>query len=303
MLSVVVNFFNNRREAQNTLHSLSRGYQLDAGDIPYEVIAVDNGSSQPLSEEAVRAFGPEFHYRYVQTSSVSPTAAINAACRQATGDRLLVLIDGAHIVSPGLLRLAHSAFSMFPAPFLATVSFHLGPKLQMDSVLEGYNQQVEDGLLRQSGWKDNGYRLFKAAGGIVGANGGWFGGLWESGCYGMRKADFLSMGGIDERFQSRGGGLVSMDFCRSALARPELQYVMLLGEGTFHQFHGGVTSNMPTTQQPWEEFHNEYVRIRGQPFEGIPRRPFFIGAIPEEALHIASATAKQGFEYWQKVRS
>ena len=37
MLSVVVNFFNNRREAQNTLHSLTRGYQSRVEDIPYEV--------------------------------------------------------------------------------------------------------------------------------------------------------------------------------------------------------------------------------------------------------------------------
>lgn len=302
MLSVVVNFFNNRREAKNTLHSLSRSYQLDAGNMPYEVIAIDNGSSLPLSKDEVRSFGAEFQYRYVQTNSVSPAAAINAACRDARGDQLLVMIDGAHILSPGVFRLASSAFSMFPAPFLATISFHLGPKLQMDSVLEGYNQDVEDGLLVHSDWKNNGYRLFTVAGGIVGSNGGWFGGLWESGCYGMRKSDYLSMGGFDERFQSRGGGLVSLDFCQMALARRDLHYVMLLGEGTFHQFHGGVTSNAPMTQYPKEELYSEYARIRGRQFERVPRRPFFIGALPDEALHIASATAKAGFEHWQKCR-
>ena len=55
MLSVVVNFFNNRRKARNTLHSLTAGYRRGAEGLAYEVIAVDNGSSEPLSEAEVRA--------------------------------------------------------------------------------------------------------------------------------------------------------------------------------------------------------------------------------------------------------
>src|SRR5690242_11860197 len=77
-LSIVVNFHNNVREAANTLHSLTRSYQRDAGDISYEVIALDHGSARPLTEQTVRAFGPEFQYRFVDTKSVSPVAAINA---------------------------------------------------------------------------------------------------------------------------------------------------------------------------------------------------------------------------------
>ena len=109
MLSIVVNFYNNRREALATLYSLTRGYQQHAQQIPYEVIVVDNGSREALSEAEVRAFGPEFSYRYVQTNSVSPVQAINAACRDAAGEQLLVIIDGAHILSPGVLHLANAA--------------------------------------------------------------------------------------------------------------------------------------------------------------------------------------------------
>ena len=81
MLSVVVNFHNNRREAMNTLYSLSRAYQRDAGTIEFEVIAIDHGSNAPLDVDAVRAFGPEFRYRFVATNAVSPVAAINADFR------------------------------------------------------------------------------------------------------------------------------------------------------------------------------------------------------------------------------
>ncbi len=59
MLSIVVNFYNNRREAMNSLHSLTRAYQRDAEQLEYEVIAIDHGSKQPLSEsERSVASGP-----------------------------------------------------------------------------------------------------------------------------------------------------------------------------------------------------------------------------------------------------
>lgn len=301
MLSIIINFYNNRREAMNSLHALTRGYQRDANAIDFEVIAIDNGSTQPLTEAEVRAFGPEFHYRFVQTDSVSPAAAINAACRDARGDQLVIIIDGAHLLSPGIYALAERAFVQFATPFLATVSFHLGPKQQNQSVLEGYNQQIEDDLLARSGWKENGYRLYNVAGSFADPGMGWFGCAFEAGCFAMRKQDYLSLGGFDERFVSRGGGLVALDFFQRSLAREAGEYVMLLGEGSFHQFHGGVASNAPKKEHPWAEFNAEYTRIRGKTFARVPRRPFYFGSIPNEALGAARMSAQHGLELWQKA--
>ena len=63
-LSVVVVFFNMRREAARTLHSLSRAYQEGIDDVSYEVIVVENGSSddQKLGAAFVEGFGSEFRY-------------------------------------------------------------------------------------------------------------------------------------------------------------------------------------------------------------------------------------------------
>jgi len=299
VLSIVVNFYNNRREALNTLHSLTRHYQLDAKDLPYEVIALDNGSSQPLAEADVRAFGPEFEYRFVQTTCVSPAPAINAACRQAIGERLLVIVDGAHILSPGVLRLAHEAFERFASPFAVTVPFHLGPKIQNQSVQEGYNQRVEDQLLAGSGWKDNGYRLYALAGAFADDSGGWYGQLFESGCFAMRKSDFLRLGGFDEAFTSPGGGLTSLDFFQRALLADGMDYVILLGEGTFHQVHGGVATNASVADHPWETFHREYLRIRGHRYIRVPRKPKYIGTVPPEAAAIADFSRKVGEQIWR----
>jgi len=47
-LSIVVIFHNMRREAQRTLHSLSKAYQRNVDDLDYEVIAIDNASERPM---------------------------------------------------------------------------------------------------------------------------------------------------------------------------------------------------------------------------------------------------------------
>jgi glycosyltransferase involved in cell wall biosynthesis len=301
MLSIVINFYNNRREAMNSLYALTRAYQRDAGEIEFEVIAIDHGSTQALDEAAVRAFGPEFQYRYVKTDAVSPAVAINAACRDARGDKLIVIIDGAHILSPGIYARSHQALRQFSAPFVASVSFHLGPKQQNESVNEGYNQTIEDGLLARCGWKQNGYRLYTIAGSFADPGMGWFGCAFEAGCFAMRKEDYFALGGFDERFVARGGGLVALDFFQRAVARPHGDYVMLLGEGSFHQFHGGVASNAPKAAHPWAQFNAEYTRIRGKPFARVPRRPFYFGALPNEALGAARMSAQFGLEQWQKA--
>ena len=300
LLSVVINFHNNLREAPNTLHSLTRGYQRDAADIPYEVIVLDHGSRKPLSEEAVLAYGPEFQYRFVETRSVSPGAAINAACRDAAGERLIVIIDGAHILTPRILRLVTDGFRRYEKPFIATAMFHLGPKRQNVSVLEGYDREAEDRLLERCNWKSNGYRLYGVSGAFADDSGGWYGQLFESGCFALRKADFFSLGGFDERFQCPGGGLVNLDFFQRALARKDLKYVVLLGEGTFHQFHGGVATNATPRNHPWNVFHEEYMRIRGCPYFRLTRMPVFIGDFPPEAQDFARISRQAGSLLWKK---
>ena len=84
-LSVVVVFYNMRREAARTLHSLSRAYQREIEDLDYEVIVVENGSAedQRLGEDFVRGFGPEF--RYLDLGSRRD--AVARAMRSTAGSR------------------------------------------------------------------------------------------------------------------------------------------------------------------------------------------------------------------------
>ena len=103
LLSVIVVCHNMRREAPRTLFSLSRAYQRGISDLDYEVLVVDNGSTEPLDKARVEAFGPEFRYFFYKTNAVSPVLAINEMVVQARGRMLAVCIDGARILSPGIL--------------------------------------------------------------------------------------------------------------------------------------------------------------------------------------------------------
>jgi len=61
MISMILCAYNMTREVPRTLHTLTAKYQQCIDD-EYEVIVVENGSTDRLTEESVRSFGPEFRY-------------------------------------------------------------------------------------------------------------------------------------------------------------------------------------------------------------------------------------------------
>ena len=65
-------------------------------------------------------------------------------------------------------------------------------------------------------------------------------------------------------FQSPGGGLINHDIWNRVCETGTSNLIMLLGEGTFHQVHGGVATN--SLQSPWDGFVREYENIRGKPY-------------------------------------
>lgn len=293
-LSVIVVFHDMAREAGRTLHTLSAAYQRGVTATDYEVIALDAGSSPPLSAELVAGQGPNF--RLVRAArSLSPVAAVNAAAQDAAGDAIALCIDGARMLSPGVIGGMLAGLRLFPDPVVATLAWHLGPKLQNDSVLEGYNQAAEDRLLETVNWRGDGYELFRISV-LAGSSAyGWFRPIGESNCLAVSRAAWDALGGLDERFQAAGGGLVNLDFYRQACDRAS-DLVLLLGEGTFHQFHGGVATNVPRDRHPFETFHAEYIAIRGGPFAAPTRKAVFLGRVPPQALPFLAHSAAAAIE-------
>jgi len=280
-LSLVVIGYNMRRELPRTIRSLSPAMQRDIDARDYEVILIDNGSTQPADPDQLRASFPGLAIYRMRNPTVSPVPAINFGLSVARGELVGVCIDGARMASPGLLSKALTASRLHDRPVIGTIGFHLGPAVQSESIKRGYNQAVEDALLARSGWEADGYRLFAISSFAASSSGGWFALPTESNALFLRATHWRALGGWDHRFVSPGGGFANLDTWARACADPSGSVIILLGEATFHQIHGGVATN--SLNPPMVLFHEEYMRLRGHAYRPPTREPLFFGALPDAA--------------------
>ena len=280
-LSVVVVAYDMSRELPRTLRSLAANYQRNIGADEYEVIVVDNGSPHPLDEAAATGLAVQIRREQASSASASPARAANVGLEMARAPLVGLIIDGARIASPGLLAGALLGARLAPRPVIATLAWHLGPARHIDAEATGYDRASEDRLLEDSGWANDGYRLF-ASSTLSGSSGrGWFGPLGESNALFMPAAMWAEVGGLDERFALPGGGLVNHDLYRRACDLAGAQLVVLLGEGTFHQIHGGAATSGRITR---EEAGVEYEALRGKPYAPPNNEPLYVGRVPPTAL-------------------
>ncbi len=290
-LSVIVTFNDMPREIPRTIMSLSPAMQVGVRPEEYEVILVDHNSTLPFDVEACRLTGIGLRVERRNDDTDSPCGAINRGLGLARGEFRCVMIDGARMASPGLLAAALRARRLHHRPVIAAFGFHLGPDVQMKSVRTGYNQQEEDRLLERADWTSDGYRLFDISVFAGSCEGGWFAPIAETNALFMPQELWAEIGGYDERFLSVGGGLANLDAYVRACSLPDSQLIVLLGEGTFHQVHGGVATN--AAAHPWDKIHEEYVRIRGVPFVRPTVSPLFFGSVNHHVLPSIALSASR----------
>lgn len=282
MLSVVLVTYNMRREAARTLFSLAAPYQRRIGAADYEVIVVDNGSSEPLGADFVERFGPGFRYYFRETTSPSPASAMNFGVLQARHENIGLLVDGARIASPGLLHFALCALALAERPLVATLAWHLGPQHQWLSMARGYDRDAEDELLERCGWMEDGYRLIGISTLAGSSTEGYFRAPAESNALFLPRSLYEELGGFDERFSSPGGGFVNGDFFVRACEAPGTELIMLLSEGTFHQTHGGASTNILGKERAhrMRAYSEEYQTLRGRPFVAPRKEAMLLGTMP-----------------------
>ncbi|WP_296603983.1 glycosyltransferase family 2 protein [Nocardioides sp.] len=279
--SVVVVSYDMARELPRTLHTLSPANQRDIDPDDYEVVVVDNGSPDDTYLNALADMFPRLTIHRMTDAAPSPVAAVNRGLKLARGDLIGVFIDGARMASPRLIASALEAADLHPRPAVGTLAFHLGPDVQSTSVHAGYDQRTEDELLNTVAWRNDGYELFRISVFAASSAGGWFQVPQETNALFLKRDHWHEIGGLDPTFRAPGGGLANLDIWERLCGDESVEVIMLLGEGTFHQFHGGVATN--ALVHPWQEFHDEYVAIRGHDFLPPKRRPLLFGRFPESA--------------------
>jgi len=292
-LSVVVCAYNMARELPRTLHSLSAAYQRDIAADDYEVIVVDNGSTPPVDPAVLDGLAGDFRLIRIDDAPPSPVSAINRGLGEARGEIVGVMIDGARLATPGLLHFARRGARLYPRAVVAGLGWYLGLDQQRWAIEGGYDQHREDALLASIEWPSDGYRLYEIGALDESSIDGWFGGLSESNALFMTRDAWTALGGYDERFDAPGGGFANLDLLDRALEPDDARLVVLLGEGTFHQLHGGVATN--TRPQVIGEsivgWAAQYEAIRGRAWGAPnPARRSYVGVLPRACLrHFARA--------------
>ena len=283
-LSVIVIAYDMHREIPRTLQSLTRGYQLDCAGLDYEVLVIDNGSPQKMDAAQIEELSPDFHYHYLENPPPSPAHAMNYGAEQARGEILCFMIDGAHMLTPGVFSHALASFRAFGNAIVLTRYFFLGPGDQNDTIAQGYSKQEEDRLLASIDWPEQGYRLFEIGTPLQGdvPKITWFNKMAESNCLFMLKSTYLEIGGADERFDLPGGGFLNLDLYKRAADYPPTEPVLLVGEGSFHQLHGGTTTNVSPQERDRRvaTYKAQYQDLYGCELLASEKPVHFLGHLP-----------------------
>ncbi|MEX0343971.1 MAG: glycosyltransferase family 2 protein, partial [Rhizobiaceae bacterium] len=113
-LSILVVVYDMQREAPRTIASMLPPYQKSVSVTDYEILILDNGSKQPLPKAYIAGLPANVRYLPVPDPSGSPGNALNWGARQARAEKLMFCIDGARILSNGLVSSAIDNLDRFP---------------------------------------------------------------------------------------------------------------------------------------------------------------------------------------------
>ena len=286
ILSIVVVVYDMPVQAQNTLVSLSPDYQEGVSMDDFEVIVVENESPNLMNEQFIESLPRNTHYYKREETQPTPVHAINFGALMAKGDYICIMVDGARVLTPGVVKNILLGHRVAEQSVVSIPGYHLGEKLQQESVSSGYGLETERELIRSIGWPGEGYRLFDISCFSGTSAPGFFLPNAESNCISVPRNIWFALAGYDVQFDLRGGGFINLDFYKRACEHPDVQHVIIPGEGTFHQFHGGVTTGGEEREVRLayiEAFKEQYRELRGEEFSSAVTNPIYVGQVPGQS--------------------
>lgn len=272
------------RQLENTLYTLSPDYQRGLALEDYEVIVMENGSGDNLDPSVVRTLPRNFRYVLRDEKSATPVYAVNEAFSMCRAPFVCLMIDGARMVSPAILCTALKAYSITPDAVVAVPGYHLGQDEQ-HLVAGARDLAAEEAeLLASVDWRTDGYELFRIST-FSGANrNGFLQPIMECNCLFSSARNYASIGHANTDFTLPGGGSINLHIYRSLGMLPGTELFVLPGEGSFHQYHSGVTTSS------YEERELEIEKHRVQlhsywpgGFHSLRREPTLLGRVGSQA--------------------
>lgn len=285
ILSIIVIAFKMPSQAYNTLYSLSSQHQILADERDYEIIVVENQSPEMLCPEKIGKLGENIQYFSREEKGVSPVSSINFAFDHCRGKNIALLIDGARMVTPGLVNNILSVYRANERSVIGVPGYQLGDihHNQLEDPVESLTH--ETALLKSIAWPSDGYELFNIAC-LSNANRfGYLHPLMESNCIVAPYNFYRQIGFADSRFTLPGGGAVNLHLWRSLGLIENSQLYILPGEGNFHQYHGGVTTSESYFEGNLKsEIKSQLDAIWNEDFHALRREPILFGKISSAAL-------------------
>lgn len=300
LLSIIVIAYDMPRQALNTLRSLAATHQRDVDPDDYEVLVVENRSPRTLDAAAVESLPGRFRYFLRDEPGVSPAAAINFGFAQARGRCIGLMIDGARMVTPGVVHHVLAANRITADALVVVPGYHLGEHEHQFHATHGHTEAREQALLQEIAWERDGYALFSIAC-LSGANRhGVFHPFMECNCMFLPADVFAEIGRADERFDLPGGGALNLAIYRQAALHPRTRLFVLPGEGSFHQLHGGVTtSELPDRDALLGRIRRQLHEVLGCHFTSPTIQPTLLGTIGPAALRHLQFSVKQGLSRYR----
>ncbi|NQY04355.1 MAG: glycosyltransferase, partial [Halieaceae bacterium] len=285
--------YNIPKQLRRTLRTLSPQYQGISADM-VEVIVIDNGSTPPVPDELKRDFPFVKHIIRVENQP-SPVSGLNAGIARATHNTLALMIDGAHMLTPGVYSSMQQVVGQFERPVVNVPQFILGAVSQnLASSPDAF--AIEERELRNRGWPENGYSLFEYA--VIpgeGQNRDYLHAV-ESNCLITTKQVLNDSGGFDERFDEPGAGFANLEIFHRLIHEVANTYVALPGEGSFHQDHSGTTTGLSPSQRDAKvmAYREKYESITGEKHPMTLRNPFLFGVATGTARKVPTISHEYG---------
>jgi len=283
-VSVILIAYSMSRQLENTLISLAPDYQQGVDGDDYEVLVIENSSSDNLSAEKVAALPDNFHYLLREEAAVSPVYAVNEGFALSRAPFICLMIDGARMVSPGIIRTALQAYAISKNAIVAVPGYHLGQEEQHLVAVQQDQAAYESDLLASVDWQSDGYELFGIST-FSGANRhGYLNPMMECNCLFASAENFAAIGYANTEFQLPGGGSVNLHMYRSLGMLAKSEFYVLPGEGSFHQYHGGVTTSSYEKREADIAEHNVQLQsFWPGGFHGLRREASLLGRVPQHA--------------------